>query len=163
MSETAKVITSRGIPSKDAFYLPPHYSSELRKFEDDDENALRNYWNLEELMNFVFPKKYQPTYNDIALKFMNKLMTNAKLEGKELSSFVKENSISKATFYNRVLPRLKRIGLIKVERETISPQHSKRKYRPMVVSLSKTFGNYLNKIGESWLAIVDDVRSRNLK
>jgi hypothetical protein len=28
----------------------------------------------------------------------------------------------------------------------------------MTILLSKTFGNYLNKIGNSWLAIVDDAR-----
>ncbi|MEM3364159.1 MAG: hypothetical protein QXS93_01460 [Candidatus Micrarchaeia archaeon] len=155
-----RAIATRGIPSKESFYLPPHYSPELRKFQDDNESPLRNYWSLEELLNFVFPKKYQPTYHEISLVFMKELMQVHKMEGKEISNFIKVNSISKATFYNRVLPRLKRVGLVKVERETISAEHSKQKYRPMVISLSKTFGNYLNKIGESWLALIDDARSR---
>ena len=73
---------------------------------------------------------------------------------------MKGNGISKATFYNRVLPRLKRVGLVKVERETIIAMESKRKFRPMRISLSKTFGNYFMKIGDSWLAIVDDARTR---
>ena len=59
-----------------------------------------------------------------------------------------------------MLPRLKRIGLLKVERQTIIALESKRKFRPMTISLSKTFGNYLVKIGDSWLAIVDDARSK---
>ncbi len=160
MSDERKSIASRGIPSKEAFYLPAHYSSELRKFQDNDENMLRNYWSLDELVNFIFPAKYQPKYNKIALKFLDELASRQKLEGREISAFLRTNSISKATFYNRVLPRLKRIGVVKVERETISPERSKQKYRPMMISLSKTFGNYLTKIGESWLAIVDDVRSR---
>jgi hypothetical protein len=50
--------------------------------------------------------------------------------------------------------------MIKIERETIVPLESRRKYRPMRITLSKTFGNYLMKIGDSWLAIVDDARSR---
>lgn len=155
-----KRISTRGIPSKESFYLPAHYSPELRKFQDDSENMLRNYWSLEELLNFVFPKKYQPVYNGIAVKFMGELLQYHRIEGKELSRFVHDNSISKATFYNRVLPRLKRLGLIKVERQTITAAHNLQKYRPMSVSLSKTFGNYLCKIGESWLAIIDDARSR---
>jgi len=157
---TKRTIATRGIPSKESFYLPAHYSPDLRKFQDDNENALRNYWTLEELLNFIFPKKYQPTYYDIACKFMGVLLLAHHMEGKEISLFVKENSLSKATFYNRVLPRLKRVGLIKVERETLIAEHTKQKRRPMVISLSKTFGNYLNKIGESWLALVDDARSR---
>ena len=153
-------ITTRGIPSKESLYLPPYYSSEIRKFQDDNENPLRNYWNLEEIVNFVFPKKYQPKYHEIATKFMELVANKLKLEGKEISNFIKENNISKATFYNRVLPRLKRVGMIKVERQTVISEKNKQKYRPMVVSLSKTFGNYITKIGESWLAIVDDARSR---
>ena len=82
------------------------------------------------------------------------------MEGTEIGGFVTKNSVSKATFYNRVLPRLKRVGMIKVQRETIIAKESLRKYRPMTVHLSKTFGNYMLKIGDSWLASVDDARSR---
>ncbi len=158
-----KTITSRGIPSKESFYLPAHYSSEIRKFQDDGENVLRNYWNLNEILNFVFPKQYQPVYNKIAILFMNELIKKNKLSAKDITEFIKENKISKATFYNRVLPRLKRVGMIKVERQTIIAEHNKQKYRPMEISLSKSFGNYLSKIGDSWLALVDDVRTRKQK
>jgi hypothetical protein len=158
-----KTIASRGIPSKESFYLPAHYSSEIRKFQDDDEKILRNYWNLEEMLNFVFPVKYQPVYNDISIKFMNELIKKSKLSSKEITEFIKSNEISKATFYNRVLPRLKRVGMIKVERQTIIAEHNKQKYRPMEISLSKSFGNYLTKIGDSWLALVDDIRTRKKK
>jgi len=50
--------------------------------------------------------------------------------------------------------------VLKVERETIVALEGKRKFRPMKISLSGTFGNYLVKIGESWQAIVDDSRFR---
>jgi len=158
-----KTISTRGIPSKESFYLPAHYSNEIRKFQDDGENVFRNYWNLEEILNFVFPHKYQPIYNEISILFMNEVIKKDKLVAGEITEFVKKNNISKATFYNRVLPRLKRVGMIKVERQTIIAEHNKQKYRPMEISLSKSFGNYLSKIGDSWLALVDDVRSRNKK
>jgi hypothetical protein len=50
--------------------------------------------------------------------------------------------------------------MIKIERDTIIALESKRKFRPMRISLSKTFGNYLTKIGDSWLAVIDDARTR---
>ncbi len=153
-------VASRGIPSREALYLPAHYSSELRAFQDKDEHALRFNWKLDEVVNFVFPKKYQAKYHEVALAFMNELSEKLELTGKEVGAFIAANGISKATFYNRVLPRLKRVGLVKVERETVVAKESKRKYRPMRITLSKTFGNYLMKIGDSWLAIVDDARSR---
>ncbi len=152
-------IPSRGIPSKEALYLPPYYSNELRRFQDDNEIPMRNYWTLKEVVNFVFPEKYQEKYHTIAFKFLEELCNRLEMDGQEIGTFVRSNNISKATFYNRVLPRLKRVGMIKVYRETITSVDSKRKYRPMRITLSKTFGNYLNKIGESWLAIVDNART----
>lgn len=155
-----KRIASRGIPSSEALYLPPHNSEELRKFQDDSESPTRNIWSIEEVANFVFSKKYQSKYYEAALGFLKLLSDKTHLDGPEISKFVSDNKISKATFYNRVLPRLRRVGMIKIERETIVAVESKRKYRPMKISLSKTFGNYLMKIGDSWLAIVDDARTK---
>ncbi len=154
----ARSIASRGIPAAESLYFPPF--SEVRKFQDDGEQPTRNLWNLEEVVNFVFPKKYQEKYHEIAVAFMRLLLEKTYLEGNDISSFVSQNKISKATFYNRVFPRLRRAGMIKIERETIVAAESRRKYRPMKVSLSKTFGNYLMKISDSWLALVDDARSR---
>jgi len=153
-------IASRGIPSKDSLFLPPHNSPELRAFQDGNENITRNTWNVEEVVNFVFPARYQEKYHSVALSFTKLLLERNSLTGEEIGNFVSQNGISKATFYNRVLPRLKRIGMIKVERQTLIALESKRKFRPMTISLSKTFGNYLVKIGDSWLAIVDDARSK---
>ncbi|MDD5171540.1 MAG: hypothetical protein PHF60_00730 [Candidatus ainarchaeum sp.] len=158
--QETKQIASRGVPSSESIYLPRHDSPELRSFQDKNETITRNLWNVEELVNFIFSKKYQPKYYEIALGFMNMLYEKTQVTGDETAAFVKSNGISKATFYNRVLPRLKRVGLIKVERDTVVAIESKRKFRPMRISLSKTFGNYFMKIGDSWLAIVDDARSR---
>jgi len=155
-----KKIASRGIPSKESLYLPAHNSPELRSFQDGNENITRNVWNLEEVVNFVFPSRYQQKYHEVALDFMRLLVERTQLNGEEIGSFVSAHSISKATFYNRVLPRLKRIGMVKVERQTLIALESRRKFRPMTITLSKTFGNYLTKIGDSWLAIVDDARSK---
>jgi hypothetical protein len=155
-----KQIASRGVPSDESIYLPRYDSDELRSFQDKNESITRNLWNVEEITNFIFSKKYQPKYYEIALGFMRLLSEKTQLTGEETAAFVKGSNISKATFYNRVLPRLRRVGMIKVERDTIVAIESKRKYRPMRISLSKTFGNYFMKIGDSWLAIVDDARSR---
>ena len=153
-------IASRGIPSKDSLFLPPFNSPELRSFQDGNENITRNSWNLEEVVNFVFPARFQAKYHEIAIGFMKLLLEKSALTGDEIGNFVSQNGVSKATFYNRVLPRLRRVGMIKVERQTVIALENKRKFRPMTFTLSKTFGNYLTKIGDSWLAIVDDSRSK---
>ncbi len=155
-----KVIASRGVPSDESIYLPRYDSDELRSFQDKNESLTRNLWDVAEVTNFIFSKKYQPKYFEIALGFMKLLSEKTQLSGEEIAAYVRTNNISKATFYNRVLPRLRRVGMIKVERDTVVAIESKRKFRPMRISLSKTFGNYFMKIGDSWLAIVDDARSR---
>lgn len=155
-----RTIPSRGVPSEESIYLPRHDSPELRSFQDRNESITRNAWNADELTNFIFSKKYQPRYYEIALGFIRLLCERTELSGEETAAYVKGSSISKATFYNRVLPRLKRVGMVKVERDTVVAIESRRKFRPMRISLSKTFGNYFMKIGDSWLAIVDDARSR---
>jgi hypothetical protein len=154
-----KSIASRGVPSSESIYLPPYNSEELRSFQDASENPTRNLWSVEEVANFVFSRKYQTKYYEIALAFLRLLSVQSHLDGPMISKFVSDNNVSKATFYNRVLPRLRRVGMIKIERDTIVAVESKRKFRPMRISLSKTFGNYLMKIGDSWLAIVDDTRT----
>lgn len=155
-----KAIASRGVPAGETLYLPAHNSAEIRNFQDKEENVTRNLWSIDEVTNFVFPRKYQPKYYEIALGFMRLLAEKLSIGGDEISEYVRANNISKATFYNRVLPRLRKVGMVKVERETVVAQESRRKFRPMVISLSRTFGNYLVKIGDSWLAWVDDARSR---
>lgn len=159
MERNKPSIPSRGIPSKESLYLPSHYSKELRRFQDDNENPMKNYWALEEVVNFVFPKKYQEKYHNTAVAFLEVLCKKIEMDGNDIGMFIKNKGISKATFYNRVLPRLKRVGMVKVYRETVIAAENKRKYRPMRITLSKTFGNYLNKIGDSWLAVVDNART----
>lgn len=156
--EKKKKIATRGIPSKESFYLPAHYSDEIRKFQDEHENLTRNLWNLKEVLNFIFPEKYQKTYNEIAVSFIGLVCQNLIIEGNDISNFIREKGISKATFYNRVLPRLKRVGMLKVERTPVETGSSKK--AKMRITLSRTFGNYLNKISDSWLAVVDDAKTR---
>jgi len=160
LDESVKKIASRGIPSKESIYLPAYYSEEVRRFQDDSENMSRNIWRTEEIVNFVFPSKYQAVYHGIALKFINLLFDKQVVRSEEISQFIKDNDVSKATFYNRILPRLRRVGMIKLEREIEDDLKATKKRRKMKISLSKTFGNYFSKIGESWLAAVDDARSR---
>ncbi len=155
-----KTIASRGIPSGESMHLPPHDSPHLRAFQDANESITRNLWSSEEVLDFVFPKKYQEKYHSCASTFLSLVLSKNQLSGSDMNEFVKSSGVSKATFYNRVLPRLRRVGMIKIERETIIAKESMRKYRPMIVKLSKTFGNYLTKIGDSWLAVVDDAKSK---
>lgn len=153
-------VGSRGIPAKESFWFPPFNAPEVRDFQDSNENPTRNLWTLEEVMLFVFPKKFQRRYHEVALELMVAVLKKGMLTGDDTAELTRSAGISKATLYNKVLPRLRRVGMLKIKRRTIVAIQSRRKYRPMQIFPSKTFGNYLMKIGDSWQAIVDDARSR---
>ncbi|HNT60741.1 MAG TPA: hypothetical protein PKJ97_02060 [Candidatus Bilamarchaeaceae archaeon] len=150
----------RGIPSSESLYFPAHNAEEFRPFQDSNESLTRNLWRMEDVVNVVFSRKFQPTYYEIAVKFLGALSAKPHMDGADIGRFVSENNVSKATFYNRVLPRLRRVGMIKVERETVVAVESRRKFRPMRISMSKTFGNCFYKIGDSWIAVVDEARMK---
>jgi len=139
----------RKTPIALCLYLPPHDSSAIRRFEEK-ETPTKNIWPLKDIVEFVFPSQYQSRQHIIALEFLRLLEKKESVKGKEIADFLKENRFSKATFYGNVLKKLKRLGMVKV----------KRVGRELDVSLSKTFGNYLLKISDSWLSFVDEVRSR---
>ncbi len=152
------MIASRGIPSKEALWLPPY--NKVKKFQDENERVTRNLFTLEEVIAFVFPPPYQKRYYEIGVKFIKELIKNkGKLTSNEIVSFINSNKISKATFYNRVLPRMRRVGLIKIEREITQNLNATKKGRKLKIKISRTFGNYLLKIADSWLAIVDEINA----
>jgi len=141
---------SRGIPSARALYLPAHDSKEVRAFEVEGR-LTKNVWPLPELLRFIFPPAYQETYYRVALSFLQRMAEKGSVDGEDIGAFLREEGVSKATFYNKVLPKLRAFGLVKAQRT---------RDRGYILTLSKTFSNYLYKIAESWEAFVDDVRSR---
>ncbi len=144
----------KGVKSKECLYLPAHYSLKKR-FQTDDETPTRNLLPLEDIVEHVFPSKYSPTYHNVAVQFLDFVIKKkGKVYSEDIASFVSSNNISKATFYNRILPKLRAFGLIKMEREFTDIGKKSRKLK---ISLSRTFGNYLMKIADSWLAILDEI------
>ena len=72
-------VSTRGVPADETMFLPAHDSPLIRSFEDKNENLTRNLWGLEEIVTFVFPKKYQPVYHQIATDFLTLLVQKTKL------------------------------------------------------------------------------------
>ena len=131
-----------GIPSEDQLYLP-------RKDTLDDllkkQGAIRTStsWNLEDVLQFVFPQRYRASYHGVAVSFLATLQKNGgSLTSREIGEFVEKTKVSKATFYNKVLPRLVRIGMVDRNREPTSNK--------MTVKWSNQFSIYLEKIAFEW-------------
>jgi len=127
---------SRGIPSKESFWLPAIDGPEIKKrggYENVD-------WNVDDIVAHVFPPTFQEEYSRVANALVNELGKRGELSGHDLAQFIERNGFSKATVYNKVIPRLRRVGMIKRERAG----------KNIIVSLSSGFGTYMKQIGSEW-------------
>ncbi len=131
-----------GIPSEDQLYLPRKDTlDELLK----KQGAIRTStsWELVDLLQFVFPARYRSSYHSVAASFLAALQqNNGSLTSAQIGEFVEKTRVSKATFYNKVLPRLVRIGMLDRNREPTSNK--------MTVKWSNQFAGYLEKIAFEW-------------
>lgn len=114
-------------------------------------------WGVENVIDFIFPKKYQPTYFKVATDFIDLLLKNETVTKKEISKFLKEKKYSRSTLENKIIPKLVRFGLIKREREL---EGTLKKGRSLVLSESLTFTNYLERIAFAWNSLVSTARQK---
>jgi hypothetical protein len=146
--------SSGGIPSGESLWLPSHYGKDLKAKGGLDKTV---FWDVSEVINFVFPEKFQPTYHAVACKLTALILRKGYVGKKDISAFMKENNISKPTLENKVIPKLVRLGLLKREREF---KTGLGRGRGLVLSESLTFTAYLDRIGFSWNMLVSTARKK---
>ena len=146
---------SRGVPSKESLWL-----SDVRKLRDEWHYHKNVRLELDQVLALVFPPQYQAKYHEIALLFMKTLLHKTEMRGADLGTFLKDNNFSKATFYNIILPRLKRVGMIKTEREQYSHDKSKQKFYRKIVRPSTQFSVFWRHIAEEYESIVETAKAR---
>jgi hypothetical protein len=148
---------SSGIPSDESLWLPAHYGVEVKR-KGGLEKAI--YWELGEVVDFIFPKKYQPVYHKVATDFLTLVLERDWVTKKEIGEFLKKNNYSKSTLENKVIPKLARFGLIKREREITA---GLGKGRALILSESLTFANYLERVSFGWSMLVNTSRKKKVK
>lgn len=147
---------SRGVPSKECMWLPHKSGIFIKKKGGITGDIL---WTYKDIIDFIFPKIYQPKYYEVACSFLELFYEKRVIRSKDISEFLKRTGYSKATLENIVIPKLKRSGLLEGRRE-LSMQRGMKKGRPLVLQLSLTFSNYLEKISTDWKFFVNDARRR---
>jgi hypothetical protein len=146
--------SSGGIPSSESLWLPMHYGAELKRKGGLDKTV---YWDVGELVDFIFPRKYQPTYYGVACGLIGLLLESDYVTKEEIGVFLKKNKYSKSTLENKVIPKLVRFGIVKRERELTGKLG---KGRGLVLSESLTFANYLERVSFAWQVLVQTGRKR---
>jgi len=146
--------SSGGIPSGESLWLPSHYGKELKAKGGLDKTV---FWTVADVLDFVFPEKYQPTYHSVACRLVELILKKGFVGKKDLSRFMKDNGVSKSTLENKVIPKLVRVGLLKREREF---KAGLGKGRGLVLSESLTFTSYLDRLGFAWNMLVSTARKK---
>lgn len=152
-NKNPKPILSRGIPAKYSLFLPRHDGKIMNAKGGLNNNII---WSVDDVIDFIFPKIYQPRYHEVAVDFVEFLLKDGKLNSEKISKFLKEKNYSKATLENIIIPKLVSFGLIKRERE----QSIKGKSRKLILSDSLVFSNYLERISNAWNMIVLTARQK---
>lgn len=146
----------KGIPADEAFWLPDHSEIHTLLGKTDPFNEFGAEWSIADLMLFVFPKKYREIQHDLATKLLELMLSKGgELSFMEVSEFVKQNNASKATVYNKIIPRLIDIGMM--ERHRKFPDKEKGPYK---LELSQSFSNYVIKMGNEWRRKVATAKSK---
>ncbi len=145
---------SKGIPVAESLYLPKHYGSEVK-----DKGGLEKtvIWEVDDIIDFIFPEKYQPTYFRVASDFVRLILKDGRVTKKEISKFLKETGYSRSTLENKIIPKLVRFGLLKREREI---EAGMGRGRALILNESLTFTNYLERIAFGWNMLVSTARQK---
>lgn len=154
-NDVKKQPPSRGVPSKESLWL-----EDVRKLRDSWKYHQNVRLELDQVLQLVFPPKYQAKYYGLGLAFMKHLLEKQELRGDDIGAFLREGSHSKATFYNVILPRLRRVGMVSLEREAFHHEKSKQKYYKKIVKPSTQFSIFWKHIADEYESIVQTAKAR---
>jgi hypothetical protein len=146
---------TRGIPSKESLWL-----ADIRKLRDAWKYHQKVRLELEQILQLVFPEKYQAKYYEIAVGFMKTLLEKTEMRGEAIGEFLRAHTFSKATFYNVILPRLKRVGMVTLEREEFHHEKAKQKYYKKIVRPSTQFSIFFEHIAREYESIVETAKAK---
>jgi len=147
----------KGIPSKKALCFPEKGG---RKFGVKIwDEALR--WDIDDVMEFLFPKEYSPVCHQIAVDYLNFLIENGEATFGDKKAFCQKHECSLNTLNKNVVPKLYRFGLIRRTREL--PKNAAwrpKSKRKSIEHESLQFSTFLRKIANEWEATVNTGRMK---
>ncbi len=156
-----------GVPTKYTMFLPAIGSQQLKllgglKNNGDIDHEVN--WSMEIVLGFLFHPRYSPKTFQTALAFMDFLMKHNEVDSELRNKWLRENQeFSQSTLERRVLPKLRRFGLIKITRELPVGGRRKVNERPMILVPDIRFATLLKKVGSEWAKIIKTKRQERLR
>lgn len=147
----------KGIPSRHALYFPEKGG---RKFGTKIwDQSFR--WDLDDLVEFLFPTEYNPVSHKIAAEYLRFLIERGEVTYQDKIKFCNQNQYSLNTLNKHIIPKLYRFGLIHRTRDVpIGVPYKSKSTRRSHEHESLTFATFLRKIANEWEAITTTARMR---
>ena len=145
-NKSDKKIPSAGIPSKYSLCIHnPEFPGDL-----SDDLCDYTFFRLNEILEFIFPKKYQSKLHEISQEFMTAIIDKEGedwLSNNEIREFLKKTGYTHSTLFGSIIPKLEGFGLIERGLE-------EGRGKPIRVRMSPNFGELMEKLGKSWFALI---------
>ncbi len=110
-------------------------------------------WNWEKIVDLFFPREQSPKRNKYAKIFLRELKDEGEIDSEKLNNFDEwGHEKGKSNLKNKILPKLRRLGVIKYEYLEYRDRSEGNQGRQKVVKPSKTFTSMLDSIANGWAA-----------
>lgn len=110
-------------------------------------------WNWEKIVDLFFPPEQSPRRNEYAKIFLRELKEDGEIDSEKLNSFDEwGHPKGKSNLKNKILPKLRRVGVIEYEYTEYRGQHEGKRGRHKKVKPSSKFTSMLDSVANGWSA-----------
>ncbi len=110
-------------------------------------------WNWEKIVDLFFPEEQSPKRNKYAKIFLRELKDEGEIDSEKLNAFDEwGHEKGKSNLKNKILPKLRRLGVIKYEYLEYRDAREGSKGRRKVIKPSRSFTSILDSMANGWAA-----------
>jgi hypothetical protein len=110
-------------------------------------------WNWEKIVDLFFPHEQSPKRNKYAKIFLRELKEEGQIDSEKLNSFDEwGHEKGKSNLKNNILPKLRRLGVIKYEYLEYRGKNEGKKGRRKLIKPAKSFTSMLDSMANGWAA-----------
>lgn len=128
----------------------------------EDEQKFRKSeraWNWEKLVDLFFPQEQSPKRNKYAKIFLRELKEEGEIDSEKLAAFDKwGHEKGKSNLKNNILPKLRRLGVIKYEYLEYRGRKEGDQGRRKVIKPATSFTSILDSMANGWAAFESAAR-----
>ncbi|MFB6244794.1 MAG: hypothetical protein ABEJ03_00425 [Candidatus Nanohaloarchaea archaeon] len=110
-------------------------------------------WNWEKIVDLFFPKEQSPRRNKYAKIFLRELKEEGEIDSQKLNAFDEwGHEKGKSNLKNKILPKLRRLGVIKYDYTEYRGRNEGEKGREKIVRPATSFTSVLDSMANGWAA-----------